>query len=144
MWVNSIPWIGDAEASEDSWAGYAAERESIGQFIHQHDITNLVMVAGDAHMVAIDDGTNSGYGGHAGFPILHAAALDRPGSTKGGPYSHGMFPGGGQFGILNVIDNGGDRIDVTLVGLDYTGAQLVQLKVSYDIPTLFQAARSLS
>ncbi|MDH3682492.1 MAG: hypothetical protein OEV40_21365, partial [Acidimicrobiia bacterium] len=105
----------------------------IGRFLDRHDITNFVMLGGDAHMVAIDDGTNSGYGGHDGFPILQAAALDRPGSTKGGPYSHGMFPGAGQFGLLEVTDDLSDRLGVTLVGLDYTGAELVRLNLSYDI-----------
>ena len=133
VWINSIPWIGDSNPSADNWPGYAEEREEIGRFLHRHDITNFVMLGGDAHMVAIDDGTNSGYGGHGGFPILQAAALDRPGSIKGGPYSHGMFPGAGQFGLLAVTDDGGDRIGVTLAGLDYTGAELVRLDLTFDI-----------
>ena len=39
-------------------------------------IRNLCMVSGVAHMVAIDDGTNSAYAadGGGGFPVLHAAA----------------------------------------------------------------------
>ncbi|MCP4958969.1 MAG: alkaline phosphatase family protein [Actinomycetia bacterium] len=133
VWISSIPWIGSPDPNGDYWSGYAAEREEIGRFLHRHAITGLVMLGGDAHMVAIDDGTNSGYGGHSGFPILQAAALDRPGSTKGGPYSHGMFPGAGQFGLLEVTDDGGDTIGVTLVGLDYTGAELVRLDLAYDV-----------
>jgi hypothetical protein len=44
------------------------------------------MISGDAHMVAIDDGTNSDYadGGGGGFPVFHAGALDRSSSVKGG------------------------------------------------------------
>lgn len=133
VWVSSVPWIAAADPTSDSWGGYAAERERIGEFLAENDITNLVMVAGDAHMVAIDDGTNSGYGGHEGFPVLQAAALDRPGSVKGGPYSHGTFPGAGQFGLIEVTDDGNDRIEITLTGLDYTGAELVQLEVGYDV-----------
>ena len=132
VWVSSVPWIAADNPSSDSWGGYADERTQIGEFLDQNDITNLVMIAGDAHMVAIDDGTNSGYGGHQGFPVLQAAALDRPGSVKGGPYSHGTFPGAGQFGLVQVTDDGGDRIEATLIGLDYTGAELVRLEVSYD------------
>lgn len=62
------------------------------------------MVSGDAHMAALDDGSHSGYSGsgHPGFPVLQAGALDRPGSIKGGPYSHGTFPGGGQFGTITI------------------------------------------
>ena len=35
--------------------------------------------------------------------MLHAGALDRPGSVKGGPY-RGAVPGGGQFGTVRVRD----------------------------------------
>ena len=92
------------------------------------------MVSGDAHMVAIDDGTNSGYaaGGEGGFPVLQAAALDRPGSVKGGPYSEGTFPGGGQFGLVD-IDDLGDRIVVTMRGMRWDGAELVTLERRFDV-----------
>ena len=71
------------------------------------------MISGDAHMVAIDDGSHSGYahGGRDGFPVFHAAALESSGSVKGGPYSHGNRAGGpgngiagrGQFGPFEVL-----------------------------------------
>ncbi len=129
LWVSSVPWIGPADAGADSWAGYAWEREQIASLIADHGIDNLVMIAGDAHMVAIDDGSNDGYapGGRGGFPLMHAAALDRPGSLKGGPYSEGAFPGGGQFGLVEVIDDGGDRIMVALHGLTWEGQELASL-----------------
>ena len=94
------------------------------------------MVSGDAHMVAIDDGTNSGYGpdGSPGFPVLHAAALDRPGSVKGGPYSHGAFPGGGQFGRIEIRDDGGPTIDVRLSGHTWRGEELVHYSFEVDVP----------
>ena len=85
------------------------------------------MISGDAHMVALDDGSNSDYSasGRAAFPVLHAAALDRPGSEKGGPYSHGAFPGGGQFGHL-AIDDDGQRMHATLTGRDWRNRILVE------------------
>lgn len=132
VWVNPTPWIGADEPTADHWGAFASERRRIGEFFDEHAISNLVMVSGDAHMVAIDDGTNSGYGGHDGFPVLHAAALDRPGSVKGGPYSHGTVPGGGQFGLVEVTDDGSDRIGVRLVGLDHTGTELVSVDLAYD------------
>jgi hypothetical protein len=89
------------------------------------------MLSGDAHMVAIDDGTNSGYGG-AGFPVFQAAALDRPGGVKGGPYSEGTFPGAGQFGTLDVTDTGGDVITLTMTGRTWDGRELVEHTV--DVP----------
>ena len=74
------------------------------------------MVSGDAHMIAIDDGTNTNYSDTPGpgFPLFNAAALDRPGSIKGGPYSEGTVAGGGQFGTLEIEDTG-DTINVLLL-----------------------------
>ena len=126
LWVNAVPWIAAAEDGADGWAGYATERALIADLIAVNDIDGLVMVSGDAHMVAIDDGTNSDFStvGDAGFPVLHAAALDRPGHTRGGPYSHGVFPGGGQFGLIEVTDDGGDSITVELSGRTWEGETL--------------------
>jgi hypothetical protein len=84
-------------------------------------------------MVAIDDGTNSDFSseGGAGFPVLQAAALDRPGTEKGGPYSHGAHPGGGQFGLIDVVDDG-RSIEVTLSGRTWEGEELASLRFTVD------------
>jgi phosphodiesterase/alkaline phosphatase D-like protein len=112
----------------DHWGGYATERARIADLISAIEIQGLLMVAGDAHMLAIDDGSNTQFSavGETSFPLLHAAALDRPGSVKGGPYSEGVFPGGGQFATIEIRDTGSDEIAVTLTGLDWTGATLVE------------------
>ncbi len=67
----------------------------------------------------------------AGFPVLHAAALDRPGNVKGGPYSNGEFPGGGQYGMVDIVDDG-DGILVTLSGHTWDGDELVAQTFSFD------------
>ncbi|BCS31373.2 hypothetical protein TBR22_A05730 [Luteitalea sp. TBR-22] len=87
VWSSSVPWIGKAEAGEDYWAGYADERAEIANHLKDNDIRNVCMISADAHMVAIDDGSNSGYaaGNRGGFPVLQAAALESPESEKGGP-----------------------------------------------------------
>ena len=123
VWVNSVPWVGPAAVGADGWAGHPEERAMISEAIARSGIDNLVMVSGDAHMVAIDDGTNTDYSvtGGAGFPLLHAAALDRPGNVKGGPYSEGAFPGGGQYGVLDVVDHGGPTIELVLSGRTWDG-----------------------
>lgn len=128
VWANPTPWIGAAAEGADTWAGYATERREIADALAAARVHNLVMVSGDAHMVAIDDGTNSDEATHggAGFPVLQAAALDRPGSLKGGPYSEGAHPGGGQFGLVDVQDHG-DAIDVELRGMRWDGTTLVSL-----------------
>lgn len=127
VWVNPTPWISDAEEAGDDWSNYPAERRRVADAIAAAGIDNLVMVSGDAHMVAIDDGTNSGFAsdGSRGFPVLHVAALDRPGSFKGGPYSHGAVEGPGQFGRLDIDDDGGDVVTVRLSGHNWEGDELL-------------------
>jgi hypothetical protein len=94
------------------------------------------MLSGDAHMVAGDDGTNSDYSTQhmGGFPVFHAAALDRPGTIKGGPYSLGTYPGGGQFGLLQIEDDGDGPVRVTFRGLDYTGRELLSYTYTPPVP----------
>jgi hypothetical protein len=126
VWVNPVPWIGPAEAGADSWAGYATERRELSQFVAANRIDNLLMLSGVAHMLAIDDGRNTDYSGtgRAGFPLMHAAALDRRGGVKGGPYSEGTFPGSGQYGLVAVHDTR-ERVTVVLSGRNYLGRERV-------------------
>jgi phosphodiesterase/alkaline phosphatase D-like protein len=140
--VSQVPWIADQEDGADHWGGYAYERQTIANFIAASSIDNILMVTGDAHLVAADDGTNTDYSvstdhsadGNTSFPLLHAAALDRPGSLKGGPFSEGMHLGGGQFGLIEVIDTGADQITVHLRGLDWEGTELVGYSFDVAVP----------
>jgi len=102
--ANSVPWIADPDPDEDHWGGYPAERQEIATFLKQKNIRNLCMISGDAHMLAVDDGTNSGYavGGGGGFPVFQASALESKKSSKGGPYSHPTFPGRRQYGVVEI------------------------------------------
>jgi hypothetical protein len=140
VWANPTPWIGAGRPGADDWSAYPDERQAVADALARAGVENLVMVSGDAHMVAIDDGTNSGYASidgrsdGAGFPLLHAAALDRPGSVKGGPYSHGAFPGFGQFGLVRIVDDGGPTIDVRLSGHTWQHEELVHLELTIDVP----------
>lgn len=127
VWANPVPWVDPAEPGADSWAGYDAERRMIADHIASLGIDNLVMVSGDAHMVAIDDGTHTNYStvDGMGFPLLHVAALDRPGSTKGGPYTLGPITGGGHFGVVE-IEPTADGVAVALVAMDWRGDELLR------------------
>lgn len=127
VWVSSVPWIANDSGALDQWSGYPDERRDLATYIDSIGVADqLTIVAGDAHMVAFDDGTHNQYG-HSdggGFPVVHAGALDRPGSVKGGPYTHGPFPNrstllganDGQFVLMDVTDDGGDTVCVTWTG----------------------------
>jgi len=113
----------------DNWGWYPEERENIANFIKENDIA-ICIVSGDAHMSAIDDGTNSDYasGGGAPIPVFHAGPLDRTPSLKGGPYSHGRSGIRGQYGIMDVLDDGGDQICITWTVKNYEG-KIVQNEI---------------
>ena len=123
VWCSSTPWIGSS--GSDIWAGYDSQRRRIAERIRTRS-RHLVLASGDAHMAAIDDGSNSAYAGAgSGFPVLNAASLDRRPSQKGGPYNYGMFPGTGQFGLIDVNDDGAGPIIVTLSARLWTGDEIV-------------------
>ena len=129
LWAASTPWIGEAGTSDDTWAGYPDARRRAADLVADAEMQDrLVYVAGDAHMVALDDGSHTDYSSAqvGGFPLLQAAALDRPGSVKGGPYSGGTFPGGGRYGEVEVRDEGGPTLQVTLRGRTWDGQTLVE------------------
>lgn len=111
VWLSTKPWIGDADPSQDGWNGYASEREFLANEMVRLKVTNLVFVAGDAHMLAADDGSNSDYSsassdGHSGFPVFQAAPFANVGTSKGGLYSEGChafrFYPNEQYGVLRI------------------------------------------
>lgn len=115
VWLSTKPWIGRAQRSKDSWAGFEAERQLIANEIATKNISNLVFIAGDAHMLAADDGSNSDYSsddveGGGGFPVFQAAPLANVGTSKGGPYSEGChayrFFLNQQYGMLRITNLG--------------------------------------
>ena len=103
LWVSTMPWIAAAALGDDSWAGYATERVELANFIRDNHVSNVVVLSGDMHGLAFDDGTHSDYasGGGAPLTVLHAASLTQPGDPKGGPYTSGPFMGSQQYGIRN-------------------------------------------
>ena len=124
VWASSVGWLGDG--GDDDWGGFTGERAELGRFLMEHRVKNLLMVSGDAHMLAIDDGShNTMVDGGPGFPLFHAAALDQKGSDKGGPFSHPQVPGGGQYGEVDVVDRG-DQVQVTLTGRDHEAQAVMQ------------------
>ncbi|TYZ61596.1 hypothetical protein PybrP1_011011 [[Pythium] brassicae (nom. inval.)] len=118
-WVSTMPWIDD----ERKWGHFAHEQRELVHFLRAHALNTwvpIVVLSGDAHMLAVDDGSHS----PGNLTTLHAAALGRPGSLKGGPYSHGAFPGSGQYGVLDFTDDGA-RVCVHYRGLRVGAGQLL-------------------
>lgn len=130
VWVCPDPWIAKAELGNDTWGGHATERTELANFIRDNRISNLVLLSGDMHGLAFDDGTNSDYatGGGAPVTVLHAAALTSEGSSKGGPYTAGPFPGSQQYGILEIYDNGGPSVACRFLGVNVSeGRKLTEI-----------------
>jgi phosphodiesterase/alkaline phosphatase D-like protein len=135
IWVNAVPWIASEGPGSDNWGSYPLEREVVANHIDSLGLARrILMLSGDAHMVAIDDGTHSNYAtgagrGSRGFVVMHAAPLDRRTSMKGGPYSHGVSRQRGQFGLVDVADDG-RTLKVELSGRDLTGALIKGMRLA--------------
>ncbi|MDF3057294.1 MAG: alkaline phosphatase family protein [Rariglobus sp.] len=124
FWVTSVPWNGPATKA-DRWQGYPAHRAEIANFIKANGLAGkVVILSGDAHMTAIDDGSHSDFATGRGAPIrvFQAGPIANVGSYKGGPYSHGARYKSepkkkhlNQFGMVNIEDDG-KRIHVTWSG----------------------------
>ena len=128
IWVSTVPWIAEAREGADHWGGYTAERELIADHVADGGIDNLLMICGDAHMVAIDDGTNTDYSSSqgAGFPLAQAAPLDRPGGVKGGPFTQGPITDSGQYVVVDVTPEA-DRTVVDVVAKRWDDTELLVL-----------------
>lgn len=152
VWVSGIPFNGKRGIAEcpcnenDEWGGYEAQRTEIADFVKNNNI-NICVVAGDAHMTAIDDGTNSDFatGGGAEIPVFQAGPIYQKGSWKGGLYSHGRTVGGdddistaysgvnkvssylSQYGILEITDNGGSDIQIDFIGKNSDGSIITNM-----------------
>ncbi len=139
--VNPVSWITKrTPGSSDGWELYNHERTIIADMIKETKLVDrLIMLSGDGHMAAIDDGTNSNYASdraldEKAFPIIHAAPLDRYPKIKGGPYSHGAFAPYRwlrilkirQFGLMDLEDDG-NRLQLNLSCRDSDGKILKNL-----------------
>lgn len=122
IWVTSLSW--NAIGTPENWGSQPAERNELSDFLRDNGVRDLLIICGDAHMLAIDSGANgdfsTGQNNPWKYPVFQAAAINRGGSYKGGTYDQGgYFPNPtaahGQFGRVLVNDDGTD-ICVTLEG----------------------------
>lgn len=115
VWVSSVPFIATSTAS-DNWGSYQTERQELLEFVRDERIQNLIVISGDMHALAYDDGrATEDYVAGVRIPVFHAAALRRQGSIKGGPYSGGTSSGDDRYGTLD-IDDDGTSLAVTYKG----------------------------
>jgi phosphodiesterase/alkaline phosphatase D-like protein len=136
FWASTVPWITkENPQSGHGWEPYARERAEIAGTISKLGLTSrLIVLSGDAHMAAIDDGTNSNYvAGTApstrGFVVMQAAPFSRFPRSKGGPYSHGRSTRNHQFGWVEVRDTG-DAVTVELTARNQAGGVIPGLQLT--------------
>jgi phosphodiesterase/alkaline phosphatase D-like protein len=127
------PWVAeDQNPAWDNWGVYTTERQEIADYITNNNIRNLVILSGDTHIVAADDGTNS----DAGIPNWNAAPFEHLTNIQGGPWSEGHFPtvaGEGitykQYGWVDVEDEGGNEVTFTFTPYNLAGTALLTPQV---------------
>jgi phosphodiesterase/alkaline phosphatase D-like protein len=141
FWVSSVPWIDSSRPTGDAWGGFGRQRRELANFLAEHKVDNMVILSGDAHMLAADDGTNANFSDDPAAPpirVLQAGALDRRGSRKGGPYSEGMFPnvdGLGQYGHVTVADRGPSmHITFSGRGINAQGEMIERVSLAFTVP----------
>ena len=94
-----MPWVDE----HYKWGEFAEERQYIASMIEKWNLSDrVIVISGDAHMLAVDDGTHSA----GGIKVFQAAALDAKPTSKGGPFSHGIWPGRNQYGTMTIKDMG--------------------------------------
>lgn len=112
VWLNSQVWPteqgeGSLGADPDHWGQFTTERTELSDFILDEGIPEVVILSGDAHMLAAK--SNALYasdGTQKGVTVFQAAAMGHPtGHTRGASWELGPTGGTGQFGWLNVRDN---------------------------------------
>ncbi|WP_165864869.1 alkaline phosphatase D family protein [Rufibacter latericius] len=136
--TSGVPWVG---GGLDYWGGAAEQRADIANFLMAESnrkngvLLNdrVVLITGDAHMLACDSGLNSQYATVDGTPtgtrldgaqfpgpaVFATAALDSNESIKGGPYTNGQLKGTGQYGhfaVSHITDAGVPKIKLTFTG----------------------------
>ncbi len=96
----------------ETFIAYQAERREIANYIYDNSINNLVIIQGDTHMSAIDDGRNSIYATTApnnfvrrDWTTVPVELL--PVSVEASPFDRDPDRGGGPFEINDIYDSGG-------------------------------------
>jgi hypothetical protein len=135
-----VPWIAGSAPLADHWGAFTGNRATIAEKIEDFAKGRVVILHADAHMLAIDDGTNTQYDTGTtdpGPPLLCAAPIDSTTSFKTGTYSEGFVPDPvgpvhQQYATIEVDDQGSHLV-VTMRGwqLDSNGVDETEV-ITYE------------
>ena len=88
VWVTSRGWTRPAKLGSDSWGGFETDRDELSAYIASTigaGPRNLMVISGDNHMVAYDDGSSTDFSNQenapGGFPLLHSGPLTNFGGS---------------------------------------------------------------
>ena len=161
VWINTKPWISSTADEnvnppqiKDDWGGYHAARLEIANFIQDNGLRDsLVVLSGDMHALAYDDGTSvNNYGN---LRVCHAAPLDEQSRAKGGLYLLGPITadsGSGystQYGIIEVTDSGTTNINIRFKGIviskiDFSESTPIDVNFNLNVPLVSLSSSSSS
>jgi phosphodiesterase/alkaline phosphatase D-like protein len=121
-----------AQELVEKWPGFPADQDSVLNFIRSNKIQNVIVLSGDAHTAAMDDGTNSG------LPEILAGGLDISNSKTAALFDLlglELWNKGGQGITTTTFNNAFGK--VTVYGADSVNLSLVdefsELITSYTI-----------
>jgi hypothetical protein len=140
FWVSTVPYVATKSTGADHWGGYTNERTMIANFIAEKGIKNLMIISGDAHCLAANNGLNANYAttGTAFIPEALASPLDNDNtSTKAGPWSQGTYSppiGANAYGLMSVdFDTYSDSVKVRYSGRDNNHVERITLAYTTQI-----------
>lgn len=146
--VQEGTWIDDRTAAptDDTWQWFDVERTDIGNYVASTAVGQVVMLCGDQHALAADDGSHNFAGG---FPLFAAAPFGQWASVKtvdgASDWSGGFWapesPAVNQYGFVTVTDTSND-VTLAFRGYDSSNTQRVSLDVV--VPTPQTASASFS
>lgn len=113
----------------DGWGGYQTEWNALRNFINRNGIQGVVLLSGDLHLGAIDNGVQ------AGFPEMCVVQPNGNGNCPTadyGTWSEGYFIGCTGYGLVRILTNP-DRLILEVV--DEFGNVQLSHTVSGDSPT---------
>ncbi|MBX2991657.1 MAG: alkaline phosphatase D family protein [Bacteroidetes bacterium] len=111
----------------DKWCGFPQDAQAVLDFVNTNNIKNVIVLSGDQHTAAIDDGAN------AGFPEIMAGGLDITNSRIVAlfeAFGLHIWNKGGQGITTNEFNNAYGKINVF-------GEDSVQLQLIDEFGTMF-------